>query len=310
MECRKVTIRGLKDDCAVLCTSTETYSMRQVQTSNTMLLLRSADTPADGTMSKAFLSTNQSDGRVPRCSEMLCSFSAYLELTKISPGCDRLSMMLGEAPFDGPDEESRIRDWKLYSFSDLQLAIQASDAQLTDALMTLNAFEWQGFVSLSHFVSRLLVNRSFLKKGYWRIASDSYIQSIIELILITAIEEDMPLTSMRLSILVQSLESHGVPELIIDHCLGVFADSSEYVDGDRVFKLSYNRLGRFYGEQLLKTVPATGISLNEFMAKWKDLNPDVVPTNLDYIKVKSIPPTPLYVYLLIHTCCLNNRDCI
>lgn len=91
---KSLVIRGLETDEAVLCTSSTTYAIRSVQTSNSMLVCY----PSASTVH------SQADGFVYEIHD--CT-SSYQELTPCQPRLDRLRIMLEERLYKGPAEEAR-----------------------------------------------------------------------------------------------------------------------------------------------------------------------------------------------------------
>ncbi|KAI9307044.1 sister chromatid cohesion protein Dcc1 [Cunninghamella echinulata] len=139
-----VTIKGLPEDEAVLCTSVSTYTVRQVYTSNSFLLLR-----------------NDKENQW----HVHDDISNTVELLPCPPRLTRLNTLLSETLYTGPENEnllssslsssssshytfgsgSSITTPKLYTFEQLLSVIQASQTELLKALEDMNCFVLNGY---------------------------------------------------------------------------------------------------------------------------------------------------------------------
>ncbi|KAI8096280.1 sister chromatid cohesion protein Dcc1 [Halteromyces radiatus] len=114
----KVTIKGLPDDEAVLCTETATYSVRQVNTSNSMILC----TPNDNETVQWQV-----------CDDL----SNTIELLPCQARTGRLTELLSTSLYTGPDNEDGQSG---HTFEYLLSTVQASPAELKRALEERHAF--------------------------------------------------------------------------------------------------------------------------------------------------------------------------
>ena len=82
-------IKGLPDDEAVLCTPSATFVIRDVQLSNSLLVINPAN-----------------DGRGY---QILDNVSSTIELSPCLPRLDRLDELLGNSAYEGPEDNRRVQ---------------------------------------------------------------------------------------------------------------------------------------------------------------------------------------------------------
>ncbi|KNC96271.1 uncharacterized protein SPPG_08423 [Spizellomyces punctatus DAOM BR117] len=246
-------IRGLETDNAVVCTKTMTYSISNVQSSNTMLFARPTGDHSQPTLNTGY--------------EIQDSLSSYWELTPCQPRVDRLRTVLEDAPYRGPTEEARTQarrsreneEVELHTTKSLQNIIQASDAELLQGLETLGALEIDGF---------------------WRLVDPGYQESILKFLLVSAVADDIPFDRLPLSHCVSMMAEADAPDYIVRHTLIRFSESPD-VSGDRdpIFKLSEHKIGRFFGKQLLANAETRRTKLSTFLNRWREAVPE--PFHID-----------------------------
>lgn len=98
-----LVLKGSDNEPAVLVTDSETFGVRQVLTSNTLLL-------------------------VDPISKETISLNAYLELVKMQPRLEKLLELLDAYPYKGPLEETRMA------------SRQVRHSQLTKSLQIMSLF--------------------------------------------------------------------------------------------------------------------------------------------------------------------------
>lgn len=89
----RLTIKGEKDDEAVLCTSSTTYAVKYVSTSNTVLLIP----PAQYT-----------DGHAPATAGVVATASGLIELVETAPRLDKLKSLLNQRPYTEDLDEEQV----------------------------------------------------------------------------------------------------------------------------------------------------------------------------------------------------------
>jgi len=96
----RLTIKGDKNDEAVLCTSSTTYAIKYVSTSNTVLLIPPVpETTDDGT------ACIESAG-----AGVVATASGLIELVETAPRLDKLKTLLNQRPYtEDLDEEQVIQ---------------------------------------------------------------------------------------------------------------------------------------------------------------------------------------------------------
>ncbi|KAJ1971960.1 Ctf8p and Ctf18p associating protein [Dimargaris xerosporica] len=110
---KMLTIRGLPDDNAVLCTPNQAYEIRQVNVSNTMLVAQKHMAQPNPTI------------------RILDSFDSCLELEPSLPRSSRVWQLMSSTSYSGPEyEELNINGQKLYTWDNLCAAVQLDDQQL------------------------------------------------------------------------------------------------------------------------------------------------------------------------------------
>jgi sister chromatid cohesion protein DCC1 len=138
---RRLYIRGDETDDAVLCTDSETYNIREVQVSNSLLLAKGTGPSApinDHQQQHDDLSEQQQQQYT---FEVHTCFSSYLELQHTRPKLERLRDLLMQAPYTGSlDQDIKIqRSGLLCGKEDLLERVQCSEDQLGAALENLGA---------------------------------------------------------------------------------------------------------------------------------------------------------------------------
>ncbi|KAI9140320.1 sister chromatid cohesion protein Dcc1 [Paraphysoderma sedebokerense] len=294
----ELTIRGLESDHLVLCTSTKTYSLKQVHTSNSILLLQHSHATSSSALDLD-LDTDQmemdvdleddkdEDENVDKTVYFLRdNISCVLELAEHSPDLDRLRELLSSSVYDGEEKERSVDTTKLCTFRDFQDSIQMSDFEIKQSLQQLNA-----------------VNIN----GYYRVLSPFYIHETLNFISTVATAEDWSMNFLSENNMVESLKDFDVLDDVTRHCLIVFSESCIEKDDDKVYSLSRVKVSRFMAQQVF-AMAETGMNwkLEDFQSLWRQLLPEQFETVLDDLKGLTLQSTdPLttqhYIsYLPIH----------
>ncbi|KAL6066898.1 Sister chromatid cohesion protein DCC1 [Balamuthia mandrillaris] len=266
-----VCIKGLPSEEAVLCTKTKTYSIRHLDSTNTMLLLPAESPVVSG------------------------SFNGHFELSPILPKLHALSQLLmqeasitqeeveeteEEEDADGMELVVEAKGKKGYTWEQLQDRVQASDAELEEALYNMGAIQWRG--------------RRGEGEGRWRVLAQDYDDAITELLLTTIRSHDWPLSHVPLEECVAEGESI-YPAIFVEHCLKCLtlgglkaAEKEKEKERTTMLSLDPERICQFRARQILSSTPNKPSWLyEEFLAKWTDtVRDDGVP--LEAINVDSL----------------------
>ncbi|RUS28396.1 sister chromatid cohesion protein Dcc1 [Jimgerdemannia flammicorona] len=253
-----LSIKGLPDDDAVLCTNDTTYAVRNVQLSNSLLLISPSSDNTDDSEQTWSVHDN---------------LSSIIELVRCLPRLERLNYLLDTNLYAGYEAESQHsqvcttdqffafqrhvaigchrnfaptshgihsdsvnHQASLYTWEDLQTLVQASDAELRKGLRDRNAI---------------------LIDGHYRLLHPVYFHTVLDTLITSATAEDMPLEALRLVDCSRSLQEHDIPPEIVRHCLRSFSDPGEgwkqedEGNDDEVYALSEVKVCQFLGLRLL-----------------------------------------------------------
>jgi hypothetical protein len=136
-----IVIKGNQDDEAIACTSKQSYSVRQADVSNSILIVDRNATRASGSDTDNMHATNATSTRTWTAVE---SLSGYFELQLVPPRIDRLRKILAERPYWGPDNESDDATYGMHTLDDLIAQTQASRIETLQAIKDMNAFTING----------------------------------------------------------------------------------------------------------------------------------------------------------------------
>lgn len=89
----------------------------------------------------------------------------------------------------------------LYSWDDLTTMVQASDRQLKEALKALNAVQIG---------------------DYWRVVDERFMQGLLEVIFLSAVQHDWDLKCLQEATVVQALKDDCYSPQIVRHCLSCY----------------------------------------------------------------------------------------
>jgi len=100
----RLTIRGRPNDDAVVVTSNDTFSVKAVQTSNSLFILAPTTSPVCQDVSR--MVHDEEFGYA-----VIETTSGYMELTRVVPSVQRLRLLLEAFPYAGPEvEATRLGD--------------------------------------------------------------------------------------------------------------------------------------------------------------------------------------------------------
>ncbi|KAI8060795.1 sister chromatid cohesion protein Dcc1 [Gongronella butleri] len=240
----KVTIKGLPDDEAVLCTRKSTYTLRQVNTSNSLLL---CSKPASD------------DASFQVHDDLGCT----IELLPSLGRTHRLELLLRNTKYAGPEQEDAVRarcsiggdDTRLYTWDDLLSVVQASEHEVLAALDAMNAY---------------------LLDGYYRTTEHAYQHRLLDAMATTATIQGVDLMSASIDQLHECLDQDypDVPRAVRHAFFKAFVKD---MDAPLV-ALDIDKVTRFLGHTLLEAERGKEWPLQDFVSTWKQLTEIIIDT--------------------------------
>ncbi|KAI7898758.1 sister chromatid cohesion protein Dcc1 [Cokeromyces recurvatus] len=215
---KEVIIKGYADDEAVLCTESKTFLIRQVNTSNSMLLVNENHTLNQYTI----------------CDDI----SNTIELKPCLARLNRIDDLLGESLYSGSKNEKELSKNKtLYSYHDLLSIVQASENELLEALEKKGAFQHE---------------------GHFRLFERNYLFRLFDSLMTNAILHGYDFGKMKLREAKKCIkeemnavdEEEELPDHILTACINSFIN--DMIDQDDEFiQFDERKICRFLGEWLL-----------------------------------------------------------
>ncbi|EPB81753.1 hypothetical protein HMPREF1544_11503 [Mucor circinelloides 1006PhL] len=247
-----IVIKGLADDEAVLCTESKTYIVRQVNTSNSLLL-----TTKDPVLDQHVVHDD---------------ISSTIELLPCIARLSRIDELLRESSYSGFENERDIINNKtLYTYYDLLSVVQASESELLDGLKARAAFQID---------------------GYYRLFDQGYLYHLFDLFVTNASVhsydfKQMTLKQAKLCITEEMNavdQEDKIPDQVVIACINAFV--TEHVDvneHDKILEFDHEKICRFLGEWLLSNPRNKRWELNDFLDMWNKLGYDIFIPKLEYI---------------------------
>jgi sister chromatid cohesion protein DCC1 len=261
-------IKGARGEEAVLCTKDETFEIRKIESSNTMLLVPK--------LNETLATRNSPNAAIPgenadETSDVVIAGAMpnVYTMTKIAPRLGKLSKLLEQSSYSGEEEidssgETRAKRAKLndgsadasgsarpYAFSELFELVQCSEAELQQALADMGAFEID---------------------GKFRVFEKAYLTRLIDQILSIVVGEKMDPQKFQSIALVEKLRNEHLPE-VIEQGLTLIANQL----GDEVssYALQVEQVTVFRAKQLLSRTDGDRAGLKrwrmeDFMDAWQD----------------------------------------
>ncbi|KAJ3415092.1 hypothetical protein HDV05_005500 [Chytridiales sp. JEL 0842] len=238
-------IKGDDTDEGVLCTSTHTYAVREVQVSNSLLLAKPKESALD-----------------EHAYEVQDCFASYLELQQCQPRLDRLRTLLEENLYttdlrdERPDYSSRPR----LTMSYLLDRVQCSQAELEKALEALGAF---------------------CIDGCYKLIDRSYLNELVKWLVACADAEGVSLEAeLELSVAQKLTEEQEIRPEVLKQCLHLISDTVK----DDAFKISSNKIACSFGHGILENIPEESMDLETFMLTWRKETPEFCELSLHLLK--------------------------
>ncbi|KAK4520098.1 uncharacterized protein ATC70_008228 [Mucor velutinosus] len=247
-----IVIKGLADDEAVLCTESKTYIVRQVNTSNSLLL-----TTKDPMSNQHIVHDDM---------------SSTIELLPCIARLNRIDELLKESSYSGSENERDVINNKtLYTYFDLLSVVQASENELLDGLKARAAFQID---------------------GYYRLFDQSYLYHLFDLFVTNASVhsydfKQMTLAQAKLCITEEMNavdQEDSIPDQVVIACINAFV--TEHVDindQDKILEFDNAKICRFLGQWLLSNPRNKRWELNDFLDMWNKLGYDIFIPKLEHI---------------------------
>ncbi|TRZ04455.1 hypothetical protein DNTS_025560 [Danionella cerebrum] len=250
---QSLTIRGDKDEHAVLCSENKTYDLKIADTSNVLLFVPECKTPDQ---------LQDSTAHHQLMHAQIWGFSnCYWELRRQRPRLKKLKRLLMENPYNGPavgmQEEA---PGPKYRMDDLLERIQASREEIEVHLQNLHACE---------------IN------GYWRILDFDYEMKLLGHVTQLVDSESWSFSRVPLSVCLEELGPLE-PESMIEHCLNCYGRRYNDEEGHIVFALNEDKVCRAAAQLLLQN--AVKFNLSEFLEVWQQSIPEGMSTRLDQLR--------------------------
>ena len=286
--CCSVVFKGEGAQEAVLCTSSSTFSVKDVKTSNLVMLVQSCPTLGDAPGSQGECGGGeQQDGsdalqKEPGTSAgsapvvVSALVNEHLELREIQPRLGALDDLLANKCCI--EDEEKARDAPGKTWQELVCAVQASEAELRTCLEELEAVRIQGL---------------------WKGVSPGVVYTVIKLALLTMTEHGWSIELVPGKELASALEVHGIaPEFLVQLIHRISCSEGELaqprvvdcIEGldredittgsdDFKYRIDSTKLCRQVGIGILGETPFWD-DLNAFMSEWslalpEDINPDI-----------------------------------
>ncbi|KAJ3061231.1 Sister chromatid cohesion protein DCC1, partial [Podochytrium sp. JEL0797] len=259
-----LSIRGSEDDDAVLTTASNTFAIKDVHSSNSLILVNR--NPKDPE-----LMLLEQDLEEPTADEnytVAASLATYIEINRIVPKSkDQLIHLLTPSTYHGPYlEQKRVSkldaaDMNLYSWDVLCGIVQASDEELRSSLDDLGAVELD---------------------GSFRLISPAFLNEFIQLFVASAEIEEKDTSAITIQDALQMMDEHEIPEAVILHCLRLISDEVSEA-GSGIHKLSPQKICRATGIQVLMSIKHKA-SLHKFLKEWRKVTPGAFEISLECLK--------------------------
>ncbi|RKP10270.1 sister chromatid cohesion protein Dcc1 [Thamnocephalis sphaerospora] len=292
-----LVIRGRPNDAAVLCTETETYAIRRVDWSNTLLLAEhpQQDTAEMDTGIGTEASAQSSTAQIH------ASLAHLLEARRIQPNTSRLRdvMTQANAIWDG---FSPVQTTPGVAMDELQRQVQASQRELLEGLTA------HDIVALEDGAFRMLASEYVchaLASIFTAFAAESVTltegSSVSPRMCFTAMDlgDSDAANAMDVDIPGSQMDER-VPATVIRHCFRRFAephrqkvvDMAPYTHAhasvsapvdDQLYAFSEHKVCRYLGHEIFRRSQETRYRRDDFMQAWADSVPEGYTVSLDML---------------------------
>ncbi|KAI8140627.1 sister chromatid cohesion protein Dcc1 [Fennellomyces sp. T-0311] len=252
----ELVIKGLPEDEAVLCTEDQTFSLREVDTSNSLLLART-ESPNDQNL------------------HVLDDLSYTIEAIPCLARLGRINELLQPTQYAGRAAEANLENKVQYTYEDLLSIVQASEVELQRGLAERNTFILNAAGSLIQW--ELLGKYRMLERNYMNGLLDALLTNVD----IAGLDlHALPIEAAKDCIRQNQLDGQDIPEEVVEVCLNAFGDE---VDG-MTLRLSQERVCRFIGEWILTSEPGKEWTEEDFMDIWRKVTRGTFSPDMDMLK--------------------------
>ncbi|XP_073986609.1 sister chromatid cohesion protein DCC1 [Rhodnius prolixus] len=249
-EGERVKFKGEANDKAVLCTNNQTYEVKEAETSNSLLLIPSMKFVDEIPAVKS--------ERQLEVKEIVDIFHDYYEIKKIKPRLSRIRHLLNEKQYKGSELEEEHQSNGYYTTDDLIVRIQASEEEIKQGLLDIDA---------------VCIN------GKWRLLEDQYQFRALSFMLNLLDENSWKVNEVPLGETLEIL-NELLPKEIASHIVEMYLEpTGEFNDeGDTLMQIKEEKTCRYLGGYLLRQ--AAKFSLKDFLEAWQQSVPEGLSTDL------------------------------
>ncbi|KAI8975859.1 sister chromatid cohesion protein Dcc1 [Trametes punicea] len=280
-----LTIKGVPDEDAVLCTADKTYTVRSVALSNSVLVV----TPDS-------MDEDKDDQEEPlKDIAIRDQLHEVIELVPSVPRLHKLNRLLKGREYDeGREDEDPMSEdgdgitWKQsrVTYEEARVTIQASDAELDKGLRD---------------------RRVLILKGELRPIAPSHLTTILELLLTNLVSLSLLYTAAPVSTLLTALEDeHEIRRDVARQVMTWFGRISEQSSKDETWEMDADAVVREVGLGILRVHRDDPIAEKEFLSQWRKAVGDTFQERVDLallsgnyltsIDSLTDPPVPLLTY--------------
>ncbi|KAK9794336.1 hypothetical protein WJX73_004181 [Symbiochloris irregularis] len=284
-----VTIKGERDGEAVLCTQDKTYALKQVETTNTVLLVEGraegnsqAPTPAKGAgpNNNGLLSQIQQNAKADANEKVtavaLCA--SHLELQQTAPQFAPVHKMLQAHAYGREDESEHMdadgdadmaegRSREPPSFQDLLDDCQASSSELQEELDRCGAVQLDGL---------------------WRAMDGEYVAMLTDMLLLTVQQHGWSLTDVPEAGMCEALGADGYDGRLVRHCLSRLGKPCSSTE-EPAWHLGNEQVCMHVARKLLKG--QSRWALSEFEERWVEELPQEMQPHVSMLKAEVLTET-------------------
>ncbi|KAK9915250.1 hypothetical protein WJX75_006737 [Coccomyxa subellipsoidea] len=254
-----VTIKGLPDEEAVLCTRKGTYAVKHVDTTNFLFLVPPAK---EGSSEKVTVAATA---------------VAHLELVLTAPRFGALDRILKATQIRGEDDEeeggnatepstSGRGEIQPHTFSELLETVQASAAELKAAL------QQRGAVELN---------------GRWRVISPGHLATLLEVLLLSAAQHGWRHDSLPVQEACTVLQSDGFDPRVAQHCLRLHSTlDASATDMPATVTLDQGKVCLHFARKLL--LQQERWPLDQYLEEWQASVPEGIAVDLDMLRGEAL----------------------
>lgn len=222
----RVSIKGGRNDEAVLCTADKTFMLRLAESSNVMLL--APNTGHKRKQRDETTATEEGAAGDEEALEVQASVSAHFEIIRCAPKTGGLLALLSARPHLGA--------------SDTEPAEAAPDASTSPSRLTLAELEVAVQASGAELRAALRKARALAVNGRWCVLDGQLEQDIMEALLSLCTEHEWPLNAVPVRNCVELCceQFAGFDELSVRHCLRAHSAQSLPADGPAAWEAWVN----------------------------------------------------------------------